>query len=266
MMISFGVFSDAHYSKDKTYQNRYCSQSIDKLHECINTFNDRHLEFAVNLGDIIDKSEKQSEDAENIEKVNGVLSRFTGQMHMVLGNHDLESMVKPQFLDFFGVQKPSTFYSFDMEKYHFVVMDPNYRVDGEEYNNGNYHWTDSYIPDEQKNWLSEDLSSSTNDNAIIFIHQNLDHRLWNGNIDPHIVKNAADIRNILENSGKKITVIQGHYHNGHCQTINGINYVTLRAMCEGTGMDNNAYMVVNIDDKNHIYIEGFGKQLGILLE
>lgn len=257
-MIRFGVFTDVHYAKNKTYGNRYCDLSIEKLEECIETFNSRCLDFIVNLGDLIDESENKIDDIKNLQRVYKVASGFKGCIHNVLGNHDLESISKHQFMEIIGQKEPLTYYSFDIKDHHFIVLDANYKEDGKEYQLGNYDWKDTYLPDNQKNWLLEDFENCKSNSVIIFIHQNLDHRLSDDNIDPHIIKNAPEIRSILESSKKKITVIQGHYHHGYNQTINGVDYITLRAMCEGDGMNNNSYMIVSIDDNNIISTENFG--------
>lgn len=256
-MIKFGVFSDVHYAKNKTYGNRYCDLSIKKLEKCIETFNSRCLDFIINLGDIIDKAENNSDDTENLKRVYKVASRFKGCIHNVLGNHDLESMNKHQFMEIIGQNKPSTYYSFDVKEHHFIVLDANYKEDGKAYQSGNYDWKDTYLHDDQKNWLLADLEKCKSSSVIIFTHQNLDHRFFEGNIDPHIIKNALEIRKIFENSKKKITVIQGHYHHGYSQTINGIDYITLKAMCEGNEMKNNSYMIISINNDDTISIENF---------
>ena len=48
-----------------------------------------------------------------------------------------------------------------------------------------------------------------------------------------LMMNAEKIRKVLENATNVKMVIQGHFHSGHDNVINGINYHTLRAMCIG---------------------------------
>ena len=47
-----------------------------------------------------------------------------------------------------------------------------------------------------------------------------------------IMKNAAEVRKILEESGRVHLVLQGHYHPGAEHEHNGIRYTTFPAMCE----------------------------------
>ncbi|MBQ3095282.1 MAG: hypothetical protein IJC53_02445 [Clostridia bacterium] len=46
------------------------------------------------------------------------------------------------------------------------------------------------------------------------------------------MKNAAEVREILEQSGRVHLVLQGHYHPGTENTHNGIRYTAFPAMCE----------------------------------
>ena len=71
------------------------------------------------------------------------------------------------------------------------------------------------------------------------LHENLDPNVE----EHHIVKNAAEIREILEASGKVRTVIQGHFHEGADSVVNGIRYITLPAMCEG---EENSYRIIDL--------------------
>ena len=64
---------------------------------------------------------------------------------------------------------------------------------------------------------------------IVLCHQNLDARAG----DPHVIKNAAAVREIMERSGKVLAVLQGHCHSGCRSEQNGIPYYTFRALCEG---------------------------------
>ncbi|MBQ8213553.1 MAG: alkaline phosphatase, partial [Clostridia bacterium] len=73
----------------------------------------------------------------------------------------------------------------------------------------------------------------------VFIHQRLD----DCDNSRYLVKNAVEIRTLLQNSGKVRKVFQGHYHKGDFQKIEQIEYITLQAMCEG---EKNIYTVIEI--------------------
>ena len=89
---------------------------------------------------------------------------------------------------------------------------------------------------------------------LVFAHQRLD---ISGN---HSVRNHADVRQQLEQSGRVLAVFQGHSHHNDHREIGGIHYCTHAAMVEGSGANNNAYSVVDIHDDGTIRIEGFRQQ------
>ena len=61
-------------------------------------------------------------------------------------------------------------------------------------------------------------SGRTSHKSIVFVHQCLDV------IPPFGVKNGPEVRKILEDSGKVLAVLQGHYHWGNYQEIGGLHY------------------------------------------
>ena len=54
--------------------------------------------------------------------------------------------------------------------------------------------------------------------------------------------------------------LQGHEHKGDYKEIAGVHYVTLSAMVEGTGAENNAYAIMDILPGDVIRIRGFRRQ------
>ena len=80
------------------------------------------------------------------------------------------------------------------------------------------------------------LSSGEN-RKIVCIHENLDP-----NVEAHhIVKNADYVRSII--NGRAELVLQGHFHPGGENTVDGIPYITLPAMCEG---EENSYRILDL--------------------
>jgi len=153
-----------------------------------------------------------------------------------------------------NIARNANYYSFDRRGLHFIVLDANYRGDGVDYDSGNFQWTDANVPPAELNWLKRDLAS-TRKPSIVFIHQQLD------GAGAHYVKNAADVRRILQKHGNVLAVFQGHNHAGHYSLIEGIHYYTLRAMVEGTGEKNSSYAIVEIHDDLGITVTGYRRAL-----
>ncbi|MBN1294456.1 MAG: metallophosphoesterase [Candidatus Latescibacteria bacterium] len=251
--FAFGVITDLHYADKETVGNRYYRESEQKLKEAIATYNSLKPAFLVELGDFIDKAEKITE-LEYLKTINGIYKSFDSEEHYVLGNHDVATFSKEEFIANSGARK--NYYSFDHgDSYHFVILDGNYNKDGSDYNAGNFDWTETYIHKPQQEWLARDLKQAQGKFTIVFVHQNL-----HDEDNPHGVKNAPEVRQILEAYGNVQLVLQGHDHSGAFARINGIPYVTLKAAVEGSTLANNAFAMVYIGKNGDIFIRGFGKQ------
>jgi len=116
-----------------------------------------------------------------------------------------------------------------------------------------FDWGDANVPPEEIEWLRNDLQQ-TSLATIVFVHQRLDVA------PPYGVKNAPELRRILEESKRVLAVFQGHDHRGDVRVINGIHYCTLRAMVEGAGLDNNAFAILDVLPGGELRLTGFGKQ------
>jgi len=252
IVLSFGLVADLHYADKEPWRTRIYRDSAQKLRTCIETFRKLNLQFIVELGDIIDKADWKTE-RKYLETINYIFKGFKGKRYYVLGNHDLSTFSKSDFIGFSGAKKK--YYSVDYGEYHIVILDANYNNDGSDYDAGNFDWTETYIHSPQQLWLKSDLEQARTKKIIVFVHQNL-----HDENDPHGVKNAPEIRRILEDNGNVIAVFQGHDHRGGYSEINGIHYVTLRAAVEGRAPENNAFAVVRVYRSGRMHVEGYGQQ------
>ncbi|MCD6307368.1 MAG: metallophosphoesterase, partial [Candidatus Latescibacteria bacterium] len=219
--VSFGLVADLHYAEKDAWNTRCYRDSGDKLRACVETLGRLGADFIVELGDFVDKADKETEYG-YLATIDGIFSGFPGDRHYVLGNHDVATFSKTEFIRGCGARK--NYYSFDFYGTHFIVLDANYRMDGVPYDAGNFDWTDTIVPDSEIRWLEYDLGESDCERAIVFIHQNL-----HDENDPHGVKNAPDVRAVLDKAGTVAAVFQGHMHSGGYTEVGGIPYVTLRA-------------------------------------
>ena len=169
----------------------------------------------------------------------------------MIGNHDVATLTKAQFVDGAGMPGPN--YSFDSGEIHCIVLDANYKKDFTPYNAGNFNWTQTYVPPDELKWLKADLKTTAR-KTVVFVHQPLDDEKG-----AHGVKNSPEVRRILERSGKVLAVFQGHNHRGAYRRINGIHYSTMRAMVAGPGLENNSYALAHIS-AGGVKVKGFVKQ------
>lgn len=247
--------TDAHFADTATRGTQYYRESVAKMTECVTLMNDRKVDFLIETGDIKDEDQPSSEknSLKYLETIEKVFARFQGKRYHVLGNHDLDSISKPQFLartENTGIVRGATYYSFDLKGLHFIVLDANYTADGSDYDHGHFHWNDINIPRKELIWLENDLASTPKP-VIVFVHQPLDSDNAIG------ISNAASVRRVLEHRGTVLAVFQGHYHPGSYRCINGIHYYTLKAMVEGDGTGNNAYAIVDVAADHGIVVTGY---------
>jgi alkaline phosphatase len=259
-VFSFGLVGDVHYADKAMRINRYYRESIAKLEQCVETFSHNRLPFAVHLGDFVDSAEDKLTELEYLATIRDVFSAFKGPKHFVMGNHDLFVFSKEEYLKNCNAPADKGYYAFDEGGFHFVVLDANFLKTGEAYDSGNYKWTDTNINSPQMEWLRQDLRLAANRKTIVFVHQNLF-----GEDTPYGVKNAPAVRAILERAGNVLAVFQGHYHKGGRKKINGIHYLTHKALVDGASLANNSFSIVSIDGRNRVQVQGFGKQGTVVL-
>lgn len=249
--LRVGLVTDLHYADKPPAGSRHYRQTLDKLAEAAEKFAQQRPQLLVELGDLIDAADSVEVEQRYLRTVNGPFSAICDDRHYVLGNHCVDTLKKEEFLE--GVEQERSYYSFDRGGFHFVVLDSCFRSDGEPYGRKNFKWTDANIPAAELEWLRADLQQ-TDRPVIVFAHQRLDVS------NHHGVKNNADVRKVLEASGRVRAVFQGHSHRNDLKMIGGIPYCTLVAMVEGAGAENNGYSLMEIDPDGTIRVSGFRKQ------
>jgi alkaline phosphatase len=255
--LRFGLLTDPHYADAPPNGTRFYRESVPKMTEAVAKMNAVKVDFLIELGDFKDQRQPPAEDRtlKYLETVETVFGKFKGPRYHVLGNHDMDSISKEQFLsrvENTGIARDRSYYSFDKKGLHVVVLDANFISAGAGYNRGNFDWKDANVPKEELDWLARDLAS-TSKPSIVFVHQQLD-----GGGD-HLVRNAGEVRRTLEAGGNVLAVFQGHNHAGDYHHIGGIHYYTLKAMIEGSGEENNSYAVVDVLGNNDIVVTGYRK-------
>ncbi len=259
--LRFGIVTDTHYCEKPTAGARHYGESLDKMAECVALMNDQKVDFLIELGDLKDEGHPATEEStlEYLQRIEAVFGKFKGPRYHVLGNHDVDSISKEQFLDQVentGIGKERSYYSFESKGVHFVVLDADYTTNGTDYDHGNFNWRDTNIPDHELKWLKKVLAAASGP-VVVFVHQQLD-----ATDEYHFVKNGAAVRQILEKSEKVLAVFQGHNHGGAYSHIEGIHYYTLKALVEGTGAENNSYAIVEVQDNRDLVVTGYRKAVG----
>jgi len=273
-VLRFGVVTDIHHADKPPAGTRIYRDSLAKMQVAVAGLNvaaqkdSLGLAFAITLGDMVDTAGDDLNE-ENIAKEIGLLkaieaewAKVAVERHYVLGNHCVYTLTKEEF--FANTKARPAPYSFDIPfqgtsgAMHFVVLDACFKADGTPYGRRNADWRDTHLPASQGQWLADDLAQTKNP-VLIFVHQRLDGAPdFDG--DNLNIKNAAEIRPILEKSGRVLAVLQGHSHQNFLTTVGGIPYCVLRAMVEDPGPPNNAFGTVEIFADHSIAIHGNFRQ------
>lgn len=256
-LLTFGIVTDSHYADRDPAGTRHYRESLGKMREAMKEMNSRKVDFVVHLGDFKDQDSNPSEQStlEYVRRQEAAFATFIGPRYHVLGNHDQDSITKTQFQENVvntGIPKEKTYYSFDKKGFHFVVLDANFTKDGTPYDKGNFDWKECLIPDEELDWLSQDLET-TKLPVVILAHQLLD----NVNDHYYCVQNADEVRRVLEGRKNVLAVFQGHRHETRYHKLEDIHYCTLPAMVDHAGLENNSFSVVEIYRNHEIHVVGY---------
>ena len=251
----FGLITDLHYADKPAAGTRYYRETLDKLTEAKDRFENESLDFLVELGDLIDRADTVTTERDYLKRVNREFASICGDRHYVLGNHCVDTLRKEEFLDEVG--QKDTFYAFRRSGIQFLVLDACFRHDGVPYGRQNFTWTDTNIPPAELEWLQAELANG-DEPVIVFVHQRLDSS------DDHGVRNNVVVRQLFEQSGRVLAVFQGHSHKNDHREINGIHYCTHVAMVEGSGSGNNAYSTIDIRGDGTLRLHGFCQQSSYL--
>jgi predicted phosphodiesterase len=251
-ILRVGLMTDLHYADKDSTKTRFYREALGKLNEAVAFMNQEKPACVIELGDFIDQAPSVEQELEWLKTMEQHYARLAMPRHYVLGNHCVGTLTKAEFAAHTGAAL-SGYSAFEQNGIRFILLDACFREDGIAYGRSNFHWKDSHIPPQELSWLKDELARATGP-VIILAHQRLD-------LDAaHAVKNAAEVRALLEKSKKVLAVFQGHSHKNDLQQINGIPYCTLAAMIEGTGEENNSYTLLDILPDSSLRLKGFRKQ------
>ena len=231
-MVKAGIITDIHHTSKADSATRKYSASLDKLQVFMDTMAAEKPAFIIELGDMVDTLAEGTDPAQNLAEAEKIFTSFNGPAYHVLGNHEFDNLTRDVFLASItntGIAKEQTYYSWDAGGVHFVVLDADYTpqaphrpYDMNTPEDNVWTWKDTFVPPQEIEWLRQDLSKS-NLPTVVFTHQNLDR------VDDqdHNIKNASEVRKVLEEDGQVLAVISGHDHQGGYSNIKGIHYIVL---------------------------------------
>ena len=260
-LVRFGMVSDLHYAELPDAiddPGMRCFKDIPlKLRDAVDAMNGRKVDFMIELGDFKDMMPTKEATLKCLDDIEKEFSRFKGPRYHVLGNHETDCITKEEFLSRItnhGQKRAKAYYSFSVGQVTFVVLDANYTSKMEDYRPGNFDFRDANVPPHEMKWLQGVLDSAPGP-VVVFAHQ-----LFDPTCDERMrIKNAPQLREMFEKSGKVKVVFSGHHHIGHSAEHNGIFYYTMRAMAQDAYPENNSFAEVSLYDSGRVVIKGFVK-------
>lgn len=249
-LVRFGIVTDLHYaSRDSDpipqgVAGRRCyRESLRKLAEAIAVFNRQRLDFVVELGDFKDLSSDRKETLVRLEEIEASFARFKGPRYHVFGNHDFDCLTPADLASCLtndGCPMSEGYYRFQCKGVTFLVLDCCYDSNLRHYSCCN-PWDDANVPPHEVAWLRQMLADATGF-VVVLTHQRIDPSAEPG----HLVRNAAEVRKVLEESGKVALVLSGHQHMGGFNVYRGITYYSLVALVADSGPLANSFAEVAI--------------------
>jgi UDP-2,3-diacylglucosamine pyrophosphatase LpxH len=239
-----GLLTDLHYDGSAPAMNR--------LYEAVTRINQSGAEALLVMGDLVNGT-GASNTKRLLREVEALCDMFRSPIRYMSGNHDLDHISKAEFYSALGRAGDPSRFHFEFGEYSFICIDGNYSPDGTEYNSGNFDWQQSYVPEEQIDWLRTRLAASLQP-VIVMSHQRID---CDGT---HSIVNNAAVREVISLSGKVKAVFQGHRHEDDFKQIDGTSYYTLGAHVDGAGP-----AVVCLDDTGVRLIRDFNAQETVAL-
>ena len=233
--MKIGLFADSHYSDKTASSNRMHALSYSKIKEAMTYFKEQNVDIVVCLGDLTDDCIDTNNNPKALKEICEMINSFGIRFYSLMGNHDCQSFSKEEFIVLTNGAYPP--FKIETDTAVLIFLDCNYSDDGEKYKVNEVDWTNTYLPKDQLNKLEKAVN--TNKDIYIFSHQSIDNEVE----ENHIVHNADKIREVIKQTTTKM-VIQGHFHPGHDTTIDGVEYHTLQAMCEG---NENFYEILTIN-------------------
>lgn len=249
MSLSLGFVTDLHFGPAAYHDGKLrklTHHAADLTRGVVKAMNERLTpDLLVNLGDDIEDESREA-DLARYSECQDILRTARAELVNVAGNHDVINLNRDDLAKVWRHEGP-LFYSFDRKGFHLVVLHTLERKD-----------TDVRIPHAQLEWLKDDLARTSLPCVVLMHHsaseQDLSDSFWFHNA-AHLalVKERAELRTILEESGRVRVVFNGHVHRNYLDVIRGIPYVTIQSLIENLdddapGRPANAHGLAVIDD------------------
>lgn len=243
-VVTFGVIADVQYADKDSAGGRFYRNSLDGLVAFVGQCNQRGVDFAIQLGDLIDGGENAGRE---LDRAATIYDKLNCPHYHVLGNHDFEGISRSKVITRLGLERG--YYTFEKNRFLFVVLDTQDIAVQGGWSKGNDAYkkaeellqkvmeqklpnAQSYngsLGNQQLVWLDEVLAGAKKKKQEVIVLGHLP--LWPEG-EKHTAWNAGDVRKILAEYGCVRAYLCGHKHDGGYGQQDGVHYLNLQAMVD----------------------------------
>lgn len=242
-LARFAVLADVQYADKDTVGARDYRASMNNLARAVDDINHRQLDFAIQLGDLID------EGAANLDPILDAYDRITAKKRHVIGNHDAAAVDRQELLK--RLSLTNSFYEFAEAGWRFIVLDSTDLSVAGGWPEQSEHFTlavkmldelktakapnaqewNGGVGERQMKWLTAALlrAKQKKERVIVFCHQPI---LASASTSEHLMWNHLAVRQTLEASGLVAAYFCGHDHSGGYAVSRRIHHVTMPGIVE----------------------------------
>jgi len=238
--IRFAVLADLHVDLNGKNGVKMSADSAAGLSHTVADLNQEEgLSFVFVLGDLLLDGER-----ENAAFVKATLDKLTVPYYVIAGNHDcapadlkkrrqgFDYLSSKDFVQFFQGHG----YDESGRQYYARQIQPGLRIIGLDTCMPEADTWGGVLPEEQLQWLSQELSHHANQLNLIFLHHNLirwskDEQIG-GDKEKFCIDNDAAVKQLLAQHAQAAPVVfSGHRHIGlHLAEEKGVNYFVLPSL------------------------------------
>lgn len=245
MALRIAVITDIHYGFDTGAKKG--AQAPQLVEEFLDTVHQFGADYIFNLGDTV-SSQNPIADEQFKKSLRTQFKRAACPIIEIDGNHDVR---------FQAAQSPSA--RLMTSDYHIIQWNP--------YLN-RYTREGVIVDDSDMQWLRTELANAQKP-VILLSHipfagpESVRKKWKNAHSQelyyPSYFKNADELREIIESSGKVKICLSGHRHLNHHKESNGVHYLIHQSLVEVVEDDkpSGAYSMIEIDSQE-IRIHGYG--------
>ncbi|WP_245802595.1 metallophosphoesterase [Arenibacter palladensis] len=264
--LAIGIVADCQYCHCESTPSRFYKNSPVKLQNAVDSLNSSPLDYAIHLGDFIDR------DFSSFDTVGPIWNTLKTKKFQVLGNHDFSvaDSLKPLVPGKMNLKQ--RYYSFAEQNWRFIVLDGNdlsyqgaisakkiaqtdslYNLLSKS-NPPNLQTWNGGLSHEQLKWVESELilAQKNKENVGFYCHfpvlgEDKVHRLWNS---PQFLALIDQYPNVK-------FYFNGHNHNGDYAERHGVHYLTFKGMVDT--QSTSAFAKVRVT-KDSILIQGYGRE------